>query len=53
LSALSVLVPAPVFMERCAGLVDDGHAAVARAATRLLATARAAAPSVGRPASVI
>lgn len=53
LSALSVLVPTPIFMERCAGLVDDGHAAVARAARRLLATATAAtAPSVIRAPSV-
>jgi len=53
LSALSVLVPAPVFVERCAGLAQDGHAAVARAATRLLATARAAAaPSVSHVPSV-
>jgi ATP/ADP translocase/HEAT repeat protein len=52
LSALSVLVPAQVFLERCAGLAEDGHAAVARAATRLLATARAATPSVGHAASV-
>jgi HEAT repeat protein len=45
LSALSVLVPAPIFVERCAALAEDGHATVARAAARLLETARAAIPS--------
>jgi ATP/ADP translocase/HEAT repeat protein len=53
LSALSVLVPAPVFIERCADLARDEHGAVSRAATRLLATARAASPSVGHAASVV
>jgi len=42
LSALSVLVPAPTFIERCAGLKDDSHRAVSRAATHLLASAAAA-----------
>jgi len=42
LSALSVLVPAPTFIERCVGLKDDSHPAVSRAATHLLASAAAA-----------
>jgi ATP/ADP translocase/HEAT repeat protein len=53
LSALSVLLPAPVFIERCAAVAQDRHAAVARAAQRLLTLARrASAPVSERVASV-
>jgi hypothetical protein len=50
LSALSVLSPASVFIERCAALANDRHAAVARAAQRLLALARRTTASVSERA---
>jgi ATP/ADP translocase/HEAT repeat protein len=50
LSALSVLSPASVFIDRCAALANDRHEAVARAAQRLLALARRTTASVSERA---